>query len=124
MTRTTHTFVVLDLSGAAFAEISTKLKDAGYHHAFSKDDGRDVIDMQGIAVACEPEPSNPAATVEMPKTREEAAILFARHAGVGADLSVLLRVRPTARELANAKCTARANGVPSHVIERAAELIA
>jgi hypothetical protein len=51
--RQTHTFVILDLSPAAYAEIRKKLDDAGYQHAFMRSDGRDVIDMQGIAVASE-----------------------------------------------------------------------
>lgn len=51
--RQTHTFVVLDLSPAAFREISDQLKAADYGHCFLHSDGRDVIDMQGIAVAKE-----------------------------------------------------------------------
>jgi hypothetical protein len=54
--RQTHTFVVLDLSEAAYQEIRRKLEDAGYQHAFMQSDGRAVIDMAGIAVAAiEPE---------------------------------------------------------------------
>lgn len=46
----THTFVELELSAAAYAEIETKLREAGYHHAFM--DGG-AIDMHGLAVARE-----------------------------------------------------------------------
>jgi hypothetical protein len=52
--RNTRAFVILDLSPAAFDEISRKFKDGGYDHCFTESDGRVVIDMQGIAVACEP----------------------------------------------------------------------
>jgi hypothetical protein len=49
----THTYVILKVSPAAYAEIKEKLEKAGYEHAFH--DGRDedgiVIDMHGIALA-------------------------------------------------------------------------
>ena len=48
----THTYVVLELSPAAYDEIAGKLKAAAYDHAFG-DDGE--IDMHGIAVKREPE---------------------------------------------------------------------
>jgi hypothetical protein len=51
--RQTHPFVILDLSPAAYAEIRKKLDDAGYSHTFLTSDGRDVIYMQGLAVASE-----------------------------------------------------------------------
>jgi hypothetical protein len=44
----TYTYVELDVSAAVFHEIATKLKEAGYGHAFD-DDGR-VIDMHGLAL--------------------------------------------------------------------------
>lgn len=48
----THTYVVLQISKRAFAEIKRKLVEAGYEHAFRKDDEHGlVIDMHGIAVA-------------------------------------------------------------------------
>jgi hypothetical protein len=50
-TRTTHTYVILEISDAAFQEIKEKLEKAGYQHAFHEDEGRTVIDMHGIAVA-------------------------------------------------------------------------
>jgi hypothetical protein len=49
--RTTHTYAVLDISPAAFREIAEKLKAAGYGHAFHEEEGRNIVDMQGIAVA-------------------------------------------------------------------------
>jgi hypothetical protein len=57
MIRQTHTFAVLELSEAAYLEISGKLRAAGYEHAFHNDG---EIDMHGIAVACaEPELHEP-----------------------------------------------------------------
>ena len=47
----THTYVVLELSPAAYDEIAGKLRAAAYDHAFG-DDGE--IDMHGIAVKREP----------------------------------------------------------------------
>jgi hypothetical protein len=47
MPGSTHTYAILDLSPEAFEEISTKLKAAGYDHAFMSDG---EIDMHGIAV--------------------------------------------------------------------------
>lgn len=48
--RQTHTFAELELSKAAYDEIATKLRAAGYDHAFI-DDG--IIDMHGIGVTVE-----------------------------------------------------------------------
>ena len=54
MMRTTYTYVVLDLSPAAYEEIAKKLADAGYSQIFHTErGGRTVIDMHGIAVASE-----------------------------------------------------------------------
>lgn len=47
--RATHTYVVLDVSSAAWREIHDKLMAADYGHAFHDD----VIDMHGIALAQE-----------------------------------------------------------------------
>jgi len=46
----THTYAELELSQAAYDEIASKLKEAGYDHVFM-DDG--TIDMQGIGVTRE-----------------------------------------------------------------------
>jgi len=48
--RQTHTFALLELSPAAYGEIRYKLEQAGYQHAFIEDDGKPIIDMQGIGV--------------------------------------------------------------------------
>ena len=52
--RATHTYALLQVSPAAYAEIRDQLKAAEYEHAFHKDDGREVIDMHGLALLCAP----------------------------------------------------------------------
>lgn len=47
----TYTYVLLDLSPAAYQEIRRKLVEAGYEHAIEGDDAGEVIDMNGIAVS-------------------------------------------------------------------------
>lgn len=50
-TRQTHTYVKLKISQQAFVEIETLLREAGYDHAFIKqDEGYPLIDMNGIAL--------------------------------------------------------------------------
>ena len=58
MIRQTHTYAVLEVSRAAYAEIKAKLEAAGYHDQFHKDhkDGI-VIDMHGIALKDEEYPT-------------------------------------------------------------------
>jgi len=51
VTRTTHTYVLLELSRAAYDEIARKMREAGYDQAF---DAEGEIDMRGIAVTREP----------------------------------------------------------------------
>ena len=46
----TRTFAMLEVSSSTFAEVSGKLRDADYDHAFHVVDGRDVVDMHGIAL--------------------------------------------------------------------------
>jgi hypothetical protein len=57
--RQTHTYVILRLSPSTFREIEEKLIQAGYGHVFGKDpdrdDGKPVMDMQGIAIGLETE---------------------------------------------------------------------
>lgn len=60
----THTYAVLDVSGPAFAEILAKLAAAGYSHAIHQEDGRDLIDMHGVALAMDRTP-RPAVDVEI-----------------------------------------------------------
>lgn len=45
--RQTHTYVTLEISGAAYEEIARKLREAGYDHCFN-DEGE--IDMHGLAL--------------------------------------------------------------------------
>ncbi len=59
MPRSTHTYAVLEISTPAFEDIRLKLARAGYEHAFKQDEGRLVIDMQGIAVAATGDPETP-----------------------------------------------------------------
>jgi hypothetical protein len=47
MLRTTYTYVEMELSDSAYNEIASKLRAAGYDHAFDKDG---TIDMHGLAV--------------------------------------------------------------------------
>lgn len=48
----THTYVILDVSNAAYDEIKRKLEAADYSHAFHEDrEYGIVIDMHGIALA-------------------------------------------------------------------------
>lgn len=50
--RTTHTYVIMELSKPAFEEIERNMRAAGYEHAIHEGDSRSiVIDMHGIAVA-------------------------------------------------------------------------
>ena len=52
ITRTrTRTYALLEISKEAFDEITGKMKEAGYDHAF--EDHGNVIDMHGIAVTME-----------------------------------------------------------------------
>ena len=50
MIRSTHTYAVLEVSSAAYAEIKALLEAAGYEDQFHEDDGAIVIDMHGIAI--------------------------------------------------------------------------
>lgn len=61
--RSTHTFSVLEISPAAYAEIRGKLIDAGYGHTIMRDGS---IDMDGIGVAAETVP-----VAAQPKHEEE-----------------------------------------------------
>ena len=49
MVRSTHTYVTLGVSAAAHAEVTRKLKAAGYDHVFDGDE----IDMHGLALVPE-----------------------------------------------------------------------
>jgi hypothetical protein len=68
----THTFAILELSPSAYAEIKGKLESAGYGHAFDIIDGREVIDMHGIAVSKDPDATTEASTATKPAEAEPA----------------------------------------------------
>ena len=53
----TRTYVILEISPAAFLEIALQLRLAGYDHAFDEDGA--VIDMHGIALRSEEERKSP-----------------------------------------------------------------
>lgn len=48
--RTTHTYVVMEVSPSAYEEIRKQLKDAGYAQAFHFQDGVEQIDLSGLAL--------------------------------------------------------------------------
>jgi hypothetical protein len=53
----TYTHVLLEVSQSAYDEIATKLRTAGYDHAFNE---HGEIDMHGIALVPADEPPPPA----------------------------------------------------------------
>ena len=48
--RATRAYALLQVSSATYAEIRASLKAAEYDDAFTSDDGREVIDMHGLAL--------------------------------------------------------------------------
>lgn len=46
-----HTYAILEVTQATYDEIRRKLEHACYWHCFHQDEGREVIDMHGVAVA-------------------------------------------------------------------------
>lgn len=48
--RQTHTYVVLEVSDAAYEEIAKKLEEAGYSHVFHGEGEKCVMDMHDIAI--------------------------------------------------------------------------
>lgn len=61
--RTTHTYAVLDVPRAVYAAVRALLAAANYEHAFHVDEGREVIDMHGIALRSKDGPVNSDITV-------------------------------------------------------------
>lgn len=61
--RSTHTFAILEISPAAYAEIRGKLIDAGYGHVVMRGG---ELDCDGLALASEAAPPEP-----QPKHEEE-----------------------------------------------------
>lgn len=51
--RQTYTYVVLEVSDAAYDEIAGKLREAGYDHVFDGEGKKCVMDMHGIAIGRE-----------------------------------------------------------------------
>jgi hypothetical protein len=51
--RMSHTYVILQVSPAAYDEIKAKLEETGYGHAFHEDTEGPLIDMHGIALQVE-----------------------------------------------------------------------
>lgn len=52
-----HTYVILPVSRATFEEIRTKLVEACYAHALHDDVEGELIDMHGLALQVESEPT-------------------------------------------------------------------
>lgn len=67
----THTYVILQVTARAYAEIRGKLEQAGYNHAFHDD----VVDLHGIAIQAE---RLDGTIVDADTTIEIASILSAR----------------------------------------------
>lgn len=72
MTRSTYTYAILEVSPEAYNEIARKLKDAGYHGSFDKDDGAEIIDMHGIALKAVQRANDraPETVTERPEERQ------------------------------------------------------
>lgn len=49
---TTHTYVILPVSQAAYDEIREKLRAAGHGDQFHTDSDGETIDMHGLAITC------------------------------------------------------------------------
>lgn len=65
----THTFVELEVSQRAYAEIAEKFRVAGYDHAFLRIGGQTVIDMHGIGIR--PSANAPSPDLALPITGAE-----------------------------------------------------
>lgn len=52
----THSYVILRISSAAYAEIREQLRIAGYENHFRERDSGEVIDMYGIGLQVDNEP--------------------------------------------------------------------
>jgi len=46
----THTSVILEVSSKTYREIRAKLKAAGYDHVFGEDEGKEIMEMNQIAL--------------------------------------------------------------------------
>jgi hypothetical protein len=63
MTKTTHTYAILDVPRAVYAAVRALLDRASYQHAFHADTDGEVIDMQGIALRSKDGPADTDITV-------------------------------------------------------------
>ena len=52
--RATRTYAILEVAPDVYEDIKKRLLAADYGHALHSDDGREVIDMQGIALMPKP----------------------------------------------------------------------
>ena len=59
----THTYAILEVDAATFADVMGRLLQAGYEHAIHDQDGRAVIDMHGIALRIEAPALKPIAGI-------------------------------------------------------------
>lgn len=59
----TYTYAILDVPAAVYAAVRALLDAADYQHAFHADEGREVIDMHGIALRSKPGSANADITV-------------------------------------------------------------
>lgn len=55
-----YTYVTMDVSARAYAEIRAKMLEASYDHALHEDDGAECIDMHGLALKSLPAEPAPA----------------------------------------------------------------
>jgi hypothetical protein len=69
----THTYVVMEVSGAAYTEIRDKLSAAGYDHAINSEG---EIDMHGIAIIQQP---NETPIIVHESTTEQRRANYATH---------------------------------------------
>lgn len=55
--RSTHTYVTMDVSARAYAEIRQKMLEASYEHAVHRDGEKELIDMHGLAIKSKARPA-------------------------------------------------------------------
>lgn len=115
----TRTYVILEVSPSAFAEIEQKLRAASYGHAFATDEGRLTIDMHGIALQSE----GILALVEHEKVEREQAQIKRSHMALKKALeqahlllqTVAIRMVPMSlKELAQGSSMATRNAAYLH----------
>ncbi len=76
----TYTYALLEVSKATFDEIAAKLAAAGSTHSFDEHGGKNVLDMHGLALVVEdeptstPDPTRDALALVLPLAKGYAAI--------------------------------------------------